>query len=283
MTTDAPIRAPRRGAGDRHRRHEVRRRADDRRGELVDRAGSRSSATSGPSRTTRARRHGERHARRAEDQHGSACAASASGRPGRSTATGDGVAGQHPGVARVPAAAPAGRPDRAARSTATSTPRRWRWRRAGSGRPRAPNFCAMTVSTGVGGGSCSTASCSTASRATPATSVTSSSSPAVGAAGAVPRGASRPRRPGWRSRRSPGARRPSRPTRSCSAPAAGRAGGGVGLQRARPRPRGGRRRGGARVRGDVLPLGAGRARRARRMPYSAGRGSRRRGSATRAR
>ena len=65
----------------------------------------------------------------------------------------DGVAGQHPGVAGVPAAPPARRAHRRRASTASSTARRWPSPRAGRARPRAvDDYCVLTVSTGIGGG-----------------------------------------------------------------------------------------------------------------------------------
>ena len=180
----------------------------------------------------------------------------------RRPARGDRVAAAHPrrGASSRCANGSGGRPG--CRSTATSTRRRSRSPRGGSGRPRArSNFLAMVVGTGVGGG--------------------------IVLNGQLLDGATRQRRP-----RRPRRRRAERPPlrlrfarvpggrgvgpgdrsdhRSIADRAdlrdhaahrrAGRPRGRVGVQRARPRPRRRRRLGRARVRRDVLQLRAGGAR-----------------------
>ena len=129
---------------------------------------------------------------------------------GPMTAGGEhGVAGQHPGVAGLPAARPAGRAHRAAdlrrqRRQGAGPRRGLGGRGAGASATTSPWWCRP----GSAAASCSTAGCSTAPTATPATSATSSSSPTATGAAAGPAAASRPRRRARPSPPSPGARPP---------------------------------------------------------------------------
>ena len=130
---------------------------------------------------------------------------------------GHGVADQHPRLAGLPAARPAGRAHRGAHL------RRQRRQGAGPGRGLGGRGAGAATTTspwscppGSAAASCSTAGCSTAPTATPATSATSSWCPTATCAAAAPGAAWRPRRRAPPSPPSPVARPPRPAPRSSS-------------------------------------------------------------------